>query len=69
MKKIYFILFLLVALGGCKSIFSIALNPGKEAFNSGTIGSVRATDNLPNPNTGMSNLMDTSSVRKEIAHH
>jgi hypothetical protein len=32
------------------------MNPSKGAFNSGTIGSVRATDNIPASNTGTANF-------------
>ncbi|HLY68097.1 MAG TPA: hypothetical protein VKR53_00120 [Puia sp.] len=44
MKKVI-VLFFILLLGGCKSTSPFATNPDKNAFNSGTIGSVKATDN------------------------
>ncbi len=47
MKKIYIASFFLFTLAACKSTLPISTNPDKGSFNSGTIGSVRSTDNLP----------------------
>jgi hypothetical protein len=55
MKKIFSILVSVFLLGSCKTL-TIAMNPSKGAFNSGTIGSVRATDNIPASNTGTANF-------------
>jgi hypothetical protein len=65
MKKIYSFLFLIIILVGCKSTFSIAMNPDKSTFNSGTIGSVRATDHIANTKTGLINYNDTSLIKKD----
>jgi hypothetical protein len=67
MKKIYIAAWLLVAFFGCKSNFSIAKNPDKSSFNSGTIGSSRSTNYLPNADLGAGNLKDSSSSEGHIA--
>jgi hypothetical protein len=68
MKKTYTILFLIFLLAGCKSTFSIAMNPDKSTFNSGTIGSVRATDNIPNYSTTTNNYSDTSLIKRDTLY-
>jgi hypothetical protein len=68
MKKTYSIIFLIIILAGCKSTFSIAMNPDKSTFNSGTIGSVRATDNVPNAVPVMTNYYDTSLIKRDTLY-
>ncbi len=65
MKKICFFLFLVIITTGCKSTFSIAMNPDKSTFSSGTIGSVRATDHIANTKTVLINHNDTSLIKKD----
>jgi hypothetical protein len=69
MKKIFSVLFLLLLSGACKTL-PISMNPGKGSFNSGTIGSVRATNNIPVSNTGAANFnfMDTSYRKAYTVH-
>jgi hypothetical protein len=68
MKKIYIAVLLLIALGGCKSNFSIAMSPDKSSFGSGTIGSVKATNYLPGPDSGAINPWDSSLIKNDTAH-
>jgi hypothetical protein len=67
MKKIYTIALLVFTLAACKSI---SMNPNKGSFNSGTIGSVRSTDNIPVANAGTVNvnLKDTSHLKADTTH-
>jgi hypothetical protein len=69
MKKIYAIAVVLLSLAACKSTFPIAMNPNKGTFNSGTIGSIRATDNLPIADEGIKNFnfRDTSHIIPDTA--
>ena len=69
MKNLYLKLFLLVLIVACKSIWPFAAHPGKEAYNSGTIGSVKATDNFPDKNINTIDLKDTFILRKDSAYH
>jgi hypothetical protein len=70
MKKITVIFFLCFLAGACKTM-PISMNPGKGSFNSGTIGSVRATNNIPVSNTGATNFnfMDTSYRKVYTVHN
>jgi len=68
MKKIYSVLLLLIALGGCKSNFSIAMSPDKSSFGSGTIGSVKATNYLPGADQGAFNPRDSSLIKNDTSH-
>jgi hypothetical protein len=69
MKKIILQLFLLL-VAACKSTSPFAANPDKNAFNSGTIGSVKATDNAsghantPTPKKD-STIIKTDTSRKQ----
>ena len=67
MKIIYSAILLLIFLGGCKT-FSFSTNPDKSAFNSGTIGSVNATNYLPYTYPGTISPQDTSMIKSETAH-
>jgi hypothetical protein len=60
MKNLYAKLLLLVLITACKSTWSFATHPDKETYNSGTIGSVRVTDNPPNTNINTPDLKDTT---------
>ena len=68
MKKLWIIL-IFGGLGSCKSAFPIALNPDKSTYNSGTIGSVKATDNLPLSDTGSIYLKDTMTIKRDTSQH
>jgi len=68
MKKL-FIISIFVGLGSCKSTLPIALNPDKSTYNSGTIGSVKATDNLPLSDSGIAHLKDTMAIKKDTSLH
>jgi hypothetical protein len=69
-KKIIFP-FLLLLIVACKSTSPFATNPDKNAFNSGTIGSVKATDNAStngNPNITLpvkDSIIKTDTSRKQ----
>ncbi len=58
----------------CKSSFPFAINPDKSSFNSGTIGSVRATDdlytgnNLPSTKDSFVLKMDTTLVKNKFGY-
>jgi hypothetical protein len=71
MKKIIF-LFFIIFIAACKSTSPFATNPDKNALNSGTIGSVKATDNPStshNPNITLpskdSTIIKTDTSRKQ----
>ncbi|HEX4371744.1 MAG TPA: hypothetical protein VHZ50_00430 [Puia sp.] len=67
MKKI--ILFFLLLIAACKSTSPFATNPDKNAFNSGTIGSVKATDNAEtnvNPNISLP-VKDSTIIKADTS--
>jgi hypothetical protein len=70
MKKIILPFFVLLA-AACKSTSPFATNPDKGSFNSGTIGSVKATDNAStnvNPNITLpvkDSTIKTDTARKQ----
>lgn len=69
MKKI-FSLSILIELAACGSTLPISMNPDKGSFNSGTIGSVKSTDNIPVANAGTAgfNLKDTAHNKSDTSH-
>ncbi len=66
MKKICLGLCILIA--GCKSGLSLATNPDKGDFNSGTIGSVKATDNIANPDIVLFHPRDSQKLKTDSLH-
>jgi len=63
LKKLYFIL-LIFFLAGCSSTLPFSTNPDKNAFNSGTIGSVKATDDIREPGNTSPPVVKTDSVQR-----
>jgi hypothetical protein len=70
MKKIYSLLILIIAFAACKTM-PISMNPDKGSFNSGTIGSVKETDNIPVANAGTKNVnfKDTSHAKTDTVRN
>jgi len=69
MKKIYYTLFLIGTIAGCKSTFSFSMNPDKGSFTSGTIGSAGITNNVAGVNMVTTNYSDTSFIKRDTLYH